>query len=113
MPDDLRNEKPIALDRELPADRTAVTPVLPGVTESSRRRAFRLTAIILLAVVAVFAGWRVFSQHMVKVMMAQPLPPTPITAAVAESASVPKYLSGIGTLQAVRQVTVAPEVGGR
>jgi len=27
------------------------------------------------------------------------------------NASVPKFLSGIGTLQAVRQVTVAPEVG--
>src|SRR5690242_11053683 len=108
MPDDLRNEKPIALESDLPADRMAAPVVLPYVNEASRRRVFRLTAIILLAVIALFAGWRLVSQHMVKVMMAQPLPPTPITAAVAESASIPKYLSGIGTLQAVRQVTVAP-----
>jgi multidrug efflux system membrane fusion protein len=112
MPDDLRNEKPIVLDRDLP-DRGAAPVVLPHATAASRRRAFRITAVILLAVIAVFYGYRLLSQHMVKVMMAQPRPPTPITAAVAESRSVPKYLSGIGTLQAVRQVTVAPEVGGR
>ncbi|HLG90173.1 MAG TPA: efflux RND transporter periplasmic adaptor subunit [Alphaproteobacteria bacterium] len=112
MPDDLRNEKPIALDRDLP-DRTAAPVAVPHATAARRRRAFRLTGIILLAVIAVFYGYRLFSQHMVTAMMAQPRPPTPITAAVAESRSVPRYLSGIGTLQAVRQVTVAPEVGGR
>jgi membrane fusion protein, multidrug efflux system len=40
------------------------------------------------------------------------MPPTPITAVTAEVRPVAKYLSGIGTLQAVRQVTVAPEVAG-
>jgi multidrug efflux system membrane fusion protein len=39
-------------------------------------------------------------------------PPTPITAVVAETHPVPRFLTGIGTLQAERQVTVAPEVGG-
>ena len=113
MPDDLRNETPIALERDMPESRSAAPGVMTHATEASRRRAFRITAVVLLAVIAIFAGWRLFSEHMIKVKMAEPLPPTPITAAVAESGTMPKYLSGIGTLQAMRQVTVAPEVGGR
>ncbi len=44
------------------------------------------------------------------------MPPTPMEAAVmarVEVRSPRRIRSGIGTLQAVHQVTVAPEVGGR
>jgi len=40
-------------------------------------------------------------------------PPTPVAAATATAQDLPRFLSGIGTLAAVHQVTVAPEVGGR
>ncbi|WP_451986015.1 efflux RND transporter periplasmic adaptor subunit [Azospirillum endophyticum] len=40
-------------------------------------------------------------------------PPTPVALAEATVQTVPKYLTAIGTLQAARQVTVAPEVAGR
>ena len=40
-------------------------------------------------------------------------PPETIEATTAETATVPQGLTAIGTLQAVHQVTVAPEVGGR
>ncbi|MBX6368909.1 MAG: efflux RND transporter periplasmic adaptor subunit [Rhodospirillales bacterium] len=40
-------------------------------------------------------------------------PPTPVAVAVAKLEDVPRYLPAIGTLAAVRQVTVAPEVAGR
>ena len=40
-------------------------------------------------------------------------PPTPVALAEATVQTIPKYLSAIGTLQAARQVTVAPEVAGR
>src|SRR5690242_9374736 len=83
------------------------------VPARSRRRALIWTAVGLGLVIAVFVGYHFMTQQAIKAFMAQPLPPTPITAAVAESRSVPKFLSGIGTLQAVHQVTVAPEVGGR
>ena len=112
MPDDLRNEKPIALDR---VERSiAGSPVLPShATAAGRRRAIRMTALVLLGVVVLFAAYRIFAQHMVKEMMARPQPPTPITAAVADARAMPKFLTGIGTLQAVHQVMVAPEIGGR
>jgi multidrug efflux system membrane fusion protein len=73
-------------------------------------RAFGITALALAAIVAAF----VFVHGMGggSGPMAYKIPPTPITAATAEIQAVPKFLTGIGTLQAVRQVTVAPEVGG-
>lgn len=40
-------------------------------------------------------------------------PPTPVAAVVAEVGPMPRYLDGIGSLTAVRQVNVAPEVEGR
>ena len=39
-------------------------------------------------------------------------PPTPVAVAVAKKESMPRYAPGIGTLQAVHQVTVTSEVGG-
>lgn len=40
-------------------------------------------------------------------------PPVAVTATTAELQDMPRLLSGIGTLEAVRQVTIAPEVDGR
>ncbi len=40
-------------------------------------------------------------------------PPVQISAMVATSAVVPQYASGVGSLAAVHQVTVTPEIGGR
>jgi multidrug efflux system membrane fusion protein len=40
-------------------------------------------------------------------------PPTAVSAAPAQSSPMPQYLEGIGSLTAVRQVEVAPEVAGR
>ena len=39
-------------------------------------------------------------------------PPTPVAAVPAALQSLPRYAAGIGTLQAVHQVTVTAEVGG-
>jgi membrane fusion protein, multidrug efflux system len=40
-------------------------------------------------------------------------PPAPVAAITAKLQDMPRYLEGIGTIMAVRQVTVAPEVAGR
>ncbi|HLJ22150.1 MAG TPA: efflux RND transporter periplasmic adaptor subunit [Stellaceae bacterium] len=39
-------------------------------------------------------------------------PPTPVAVAVAKQETLPRYAPGIGTLQAVHQVTITSEVGG-
>ena len=40
-------------------------------------------------------------------------PPTPVSAARAEAGPMARYLGGIGSLAAVRQVEISPEVEGR
>src|SRR5581483_4664325 len=40
-------------------------------------------------------------------------PPTPVATAAATVGPLPRYIDAIGTLEAVQQVVVAPEVGGR
>jgi multidrug efflux system membrane fusion protein len=39
-------------------------------------------------------------------------PPTPVAVVVAKQEAMPRYAPGIGTLQAVHQVTITSEVGG-
>ena len=40
-------------------------------------------------------------------------PPTPVAAVPAQSGPLPQFLGGIGTVTAIRQVDVSPEVEGR
>lgn len=77
-----------------------------------------LIYVVVLAVLAGFVGVLVFFNYGVRPqiiasILNQPKPLTPVAVAEATSASQPKFLDGIGTLQSVHQVVVAPEVGGR
>jgi multidrug efflux system membrane fusion protein len=78
----------------------------------SQKRALIMTGGVLAVVVAVFYAYHLYDAGQMAARMAFKPPPTPVTAVSAVVQPIPKYLSGIGTLQAVRQVTVAPEVGG-
>jgi membrane fusion protein, multidrug efflux system len=78
----------------------------------AQRKVFGATALVLIVVIAAFIAYHRFEAAGQAARMAFHMPPTPITAVTAEVRPVAKYLSGIGTLQAVRQVTVAPEVAG-
>jgi multidrug efflux system membrane fusion protein len=87
-------------------------PLRDRPTLRSQRRSLFLTGGVLAVVVAIFYAYHRFDAAQMAGRMAFKPPPTPVTAVTAEVRPIPKYLSGIGTLQAVRQVTVAPEVGG-
>lgn len=70
--------------------------------------------VILGALGAALYGFNAFRDKAIADFFASNKPPpTPVAVAEARVQSVPKYLSAIGTLAASRQVTVAPEVGGR
>lgn len=81
-------------------------------TKARQWRVFGITALVLALIILAFTAYHRFEQAQIAKFMAFKPPPTPISVAVAEVRPVPKQLTGIGTLQAVRQVTVAPEVGG-
>lgn len=89
-----------------------LSPSRPAPTKAWQWLVFLMTALALAGVIAVFAFYHRFERAQIAAFMARPLPPTPISAVVADMRPVPKSLTGIGTLQAVRQVMVAPEVGG-
>lgn len=52
-------------------------------------------------------------QEAMAIQMASLPPPVPVATAVASSGALPRYIDAIGTLEAVQQVVVSPEVGGR
>jgi multidrug efflux system membrane fusion protein len=89
---------------------TATEPAVPTPTRTARLRS---TLIVVIAVVAIFAllfAWRTW-------LNATPPPPAPpptaVVATVVTPASVPSALEAVGSLRAVREVMLAPEVAGR
>ena len=75
----------------------------------------RLILVVLL--VAVVLGGLYYFEKMkeagIAAYFAAPRPPTPVAAVEVETKAVPNYLDGIGSVRAVHQVTVSPEVTGR
>lgn len=75
--------------------------------------------VIMAAALAVVVGGMLYFNYvlkptaMSKFLAANKPPPTTVAVAEAQLSEVPKYLTGIGTVQAAQQVVVAPEVGGR
>lgn len=101
---------------------THSTENFDGTTIRARKRPTRLGLAVRLFVmglllVVVFGGLygyaKMREQAIASFFASNKPPPTPVAAAEATLLSVPKYLAGIGSLAAVHQVMVAPEVGGR
>jgi multidrug efflux system membrane fusion protein len=84
-----------------------------------RSRLLRSLLILVLVVAivgvpALLVAFNNFRTHAIATAIAGMRPPAvPVEVATAKTEDIPKDLPGIGTLQAVHQVTVAPEVGGR
>ena len=89
---------------------------------SVRRRPSRLRlgvwlvimGVIVVLVLGAMVGFDLFRQKMIAQFFASNVPaPVPVSAVVVKSESISDYLDGIGSIVAVHQVSVAPEVGGR
>ncbi|MBW8754412.1 MAG: efflux RND transporter periplasmic adaptor subunit, partial [Sphingomonadales bacterium] len=81
--------------------------------DGAPRRQLRPAVIVLVVVVAIFAllfGWRAW--RTAAPPPAAP-PPTSVVATVVSPTSVPSALEAVGSLRAVREVMLAPEVAGR
>jgi multidrug efflux system membrane fusion protein len=73
---------------------------------------------IMAVVCAVILGFILYMHYdyvpnKLREAFSAPQPPAVVSESVATKLTVPNYLQGIGTLQAVHQVTVSPEVAGR
>ena len=83
---------------------------------SRGKLAVRLVIMIVLLALVLggVVGFDLFRQHMIAQFFANNVqPPVPVSAVPAASESISDYLDGIGSIVAVHQVSVAPEVGGR
>ena len=70
-------------------------------------------ALLMALLLAGLYGFNAFRAHAIATFFAHNKPPPAIVAmTVAESQTVPRYLTGIGTIAAVHQVTVSSQVSG-
>ena len=88
----------------------------PLRTPSRRRRVLWFLVILILCVVLLggFWGFVQFKQKMIVQYFATATqPPTAVEVYKAATQSMPRRFESIGTLTAVHQVTIAPQVSGR
>lgn len=77
-------------------------------------RWFVLVGVLLVLVVGGLYGFNEFRKtKMAEIFATNVPPPVEVAVVVAQSETMPRYLNGIGSLEAVQQVTIAPELGGR
>ncbi|MGY3136587.1 multidrug efflux system membrane fusion protein [Bradyrhizobium sp. USDA 4501] len=91
---------------------------MPSASFSSRRwlglcaRPFGITVLLLACAAAGLFAWRAGGSSASAKPTAE-APPTPVAAMVVRTETLPRSIEAIGSLQAVRQVILAPEVAGR
>lgn len=89
----------------------------PARPKPSRRRVTVWFVIVALLLALAGGGLYAFERFRAKAIAdffaSQVPPPTPVAAEPARQGPMPRYLDGIGTLTAVREVAVSPEVAGR
>ena len=83
----------------------------------SRRKTmwrFVIVGAALLLVGGALYGFNEFRKQAIANFFASNVPPpVSVTAVEAKAEALPRYLDGIGSLEAVQQVTIAPQVSGR
>jgi membrane fusion protein, multidrug efflux system len=92
-----------------PREVARATPARPHTV-----RWFVIVALLLTLVLGGLYGFNRFRQQaMATYFAANKPPPAQISAVVATTEAVPRFASGIGSVAAIHQVTINPEVGGR
>jgi membrane fusion protein, multidrug efflux system len=90
---------------------------LRGASDVGRTRTARWLAIVGLLLAIVLGGlygFNRFREHAIATYFANNKPPpAQISAVETETEAVPRFATGIGSVAAVHQVTINPEVGGR
>src|SRR5882672_3965525 len=109
--------KPLASTDSMAIDAVAREGVDGGRPRTTRLKKvlwFTLVSLFLALLLGGLYGFNRFREQAIAAYFASNKPPpAQISAVTAETAAVPRFATGIGSLAAVHQVTVTPEVGGR
>lgn len=87
--------------------------VIPAVATVMFKRILLTLFGLILAFGSLYLIKYYREQEVIATQMASLPPPIPVATAAATSGILPRYIDAIGTLEAVQQVVVSPEVGGR
>ncbi len=104
------------LDRT-PLDRTPLDRTTGDRTTADRPKTLRWLLIVGVLLALVLGGFYGFNRYRAQAIATffagNKPPPAQISAVKATSEAVPHFATGIGSLAAVHQVTITPEIGGR
>jgi membrane fusion protein, multidrug efflux system len=92
------------------SDAIAIRPVRLSDPKMLRRLAIMI--VIVGAVLGALYFFKTMRDTAIKNIFSQKPPPTAVAMAHAEMQTVPRFLTGIGTIAAVHQVTVAAQLSG-
>jgi multidrug efflux system membrane fusion protein len=107
------------MDGERMVDAGALMPnrSLPGSGDVGRTRTLRwlvIVGLLLAIVLGGLYGFNRFRENAIATYFANNKPPpAQVSAVEARAEPVPRFAKGIGSVAAVHQVTINPEVGGR
>src|SRR5216683_5446291 len=86
----------------------------PSVDKAKTIRWLLIVGVLLALVLGGFYGFNRYRAQSIATFFANNKPPpAQIAAVTATSEAVPHFATGIGSLAAVHQVTITPEIGGR
>jgi multidrug efflux system membrane fusion protein len=93
-------------------ERAGATP--PTADRPKTMRWVLIAGVLLVLVLGGFYGFNRYRAQAIATFFANNKPPPAQVAAVtAKKATVPRFAGGIGSVAAVHQVTITPEIGGR
>jgi len=97
------------------SDAAARAPMDQPISERPKTvRWFLIVGVLLVLVLGGFYGFNRYRAQAIATFFANNRPPpAQIAAVTAKSETVPRFAAGIGSLAAVHQVTITPEIGGR
>src|SRR6202162_3633612 len=98
----------------LPADAGAgAAAARPAADRPKTVRWVLIVGVLLVLVLGGFYGFNRYRTQAIATFFANNKPPpAQIAAVTAKSETVPRFAAGIGSLAAVHQVTITPEIGG-
>lgn len=106
----------------MPSDTVSPEHALRERAEAGRRPApppktarwLVIVGVLVVLVLGALYGFNSFRTHMMTTFLTHMKPPPAAVSVVeARTGSAPRFARGIGSLAAVRQVTIAPELAGR
>ena len=86
----------------------------PAISPERMRRAMLIGGTVILIVIGLLVGYKAFTNQMMKSFFASNVPPAvSVNYEVVQKTAVAQKLTAIGSIAAIHQVTISPEISGQ